>query len=120
MAQLAHTVDRRTLIQRGALAATALAARAPLGARAEEAPAEAVSIPKIDVHAHALPPCYLEGLAAQGLAPEDEDGFPTPAWDEDAHLAFMDDTGIDYAVLSLSTPHIHCGDDEKALPLPSR
>lgn len=90
------------------------------GARAEEAPTEAVSIPKIDVHAHALPPYYLEGLAAQGLAPEDEDGFPTPAWDEDAHLAFMDDTGIDYAVLSLSTPHIHCGDDEKALPLPSR
>ena len=33
----------------------------------------------------------------------------------DAHLQFMDEAGIDYTVLSLPTPHIHHGDDEKSL-----
>lgn len=66
----------------------------------------------IDVHSHFIIPEYMETLIAHGR--EMEDGFPSPKWDEEAHLAFMDEAGIDCCVLSVSSPHFYSGDGEEA------
>ena len=71
-------------------------------------------IASIDVHSHALPQAYLDALAELGVDPVAEDGFPTPTWSEEAHLRFMEETGQEFCILSLSTPHIHRGDDAAA------
>ena len=68
----------------------------------------------IDVHSHFLPQPYLDCLAADGIDPTAEDGFPSPTWDLDEHRRFMDEAGIDYSVLTISSPHIHHGNDENA------
>ena len=75
------------------------------------------TIKTIDVHSHILPSVYLEGLAAQGVDPFDEDGYPVPSWSLEDHLSFMDEAGIDQAVVSISTPHIHHGDNGVAVEL---
>ena len=77
-------------------------------------------VPSIDVHAHALPQSYLDALGELGIDPVAEDGFPTPAWSEEAHLAFMEQTDQCFSVLSISTPHIHRGDDRAAARLSRR
>lgn len=74
-------------------------------------------VPSVDVHSHALPKSYLDALAALGVDPVAEDGFPTPEWSEEEHLAFMEQTGQEFCVLSISTPHIHRGDDAAAARL---
>lgn len=113
-------LDRRQFVQ-GAVAAGigACVVSGTASALGQEtgAAAGAYAGPVIDVHSHVLPRCYLDGLAADGIFPVDEDGFPTPDWSEEAHLEFVDSVGIDYSVLSLSTPHIHHGDDARALEL---
>lgn len=73
----------------------------------------------IDVHSHALPASYLAALAELGIDPVAEDGFPTPAWSEEGHLAFMDKTNQEFCVLSISTPHINRGSNEQAVRLAS-
>ena len=35
-----------------------------------------------------------------------EKGFPLPKWNEESHLQFMDEAGIDFTVLLMVTPHI--------------
>lgn len=74
-----------------------------------------MSVPSIDVHSHALPASYLRALREQGVDAAADDGFPTPEWSEEAHLEFMEKTGQAFCVLSISTPHIHRGDDAAAL-----
>ena len=76
-----------------------------------------MTIPSIDVHSHALPQAYLDALAELGVNPVEEDGFPTPTWSEEAHLQFMGETGQEFCILSISTPHIHRGDDATAARL---
>lgn len=49
-----------------------------------------------------------------GIDPIEEDGFPLPKWSAEEHLAFMDEAGIDYTILSAPVPHIYNGDAEKA------
>src|SRR5882724_12105810 len=44
---------------------------------------------------------------------------PLP-WSKEASLSFMDDAGIDVAVLSVSTPGVHLGDSAKARTLARR
>lgn len=75
------------------------------------------TVPTIDVHSHFIPSCYLDGLQKQGINPRKEDGFPTPSWSQDAHLAYMDESGIAHSVISLSSPHIHHGDGLSAIRL---
>ena len=77
-------------------------------------------VPSIDVHSHALPKSYLDALEELGVDPVAEDGFPTPEWSEEGHLAFMEQTGQRFSVLSISTPHIHRGDDAAAARLSRR
>ena len=68
----------------------------------------------IDFHAHPIPEGFAEELKNLGIDPIEEDGFPLPAWSQDAHRQFMQEAGIAHAVLTLPTPHIHNGDDQKA------
>lgn len=68
----------------------------------------------IDVHSHFLLDSYLHGLHEQDVDPSIEDGFPTPLWSVEEHLKYMEDAEIEKCILSLSTPHIHHGNDEQA------
>ena len=67
---------------------------------------------KIDVHAHAILPSFVQGLKKLGIDAAAEEGYPLPAWSEEAHLAFMRQAQIDYTVLSPATPHIYNGDEK--------
>ncbi len=64
---------------------------------------------RIDVHHHLIPPGHQEWLHAQGFT-----GPPLPAWSPAAALATMGRQGAATAILSLSTPGVHLGDDAEA------
>lgn len=68
---------------------------------------------KVDFHAHAILPSYVEGLRRLDINAAAEEGFPLPKWSVEAHLQFMNDAGIDYSVLSMPTPHIYNGDKNR-------
>ena len=71
----------------------------------------------IDVHAHILPASYRAALAELGISTYQEDGFPEPAWSEEDHLRFAEQTGQAFELVSISSPHIHRGDDALAARL---
>ena len=71
----------------------------------------------VDTHHHMLPDFFWEETEnahapVGGLAPL--------RWSQEATLSFMDDAGIDVAVLALSTPGVHTGDSAKARSLARR
>jgi len=67
---------------------------------------------RIDVHFHYLSPEYREKMIdAVGGSP---DGFAAPHWSVEAALAMMDRTNIATGMLSVSSPGVHFGNDEKA------
>ncbi len=68
----------------------------------------------IDFHAHPVTDSFRNAMTDLGIDPMEEDGFPLPKWSAEEHLAFMDEAGIDYAVLSAPVPHIYNGDAEKS------
>jgi 6-methylsalicylate decarboxylase len=71
---------------------------------------------RIDVHAHFLPERYRSELAAAGHSkPSGMPGIPT--WSVDQALAMMDRIGIEVAILSISAPGLHFGDDAAARKL---
>jgi predicted TIM-barrel fold metal-dependent hydrolase len=61
---------------------------------------------RIDVHAHFLPRCYTDALAARSITKLDG-GMPIPAWSSDAALRTMDKFEIETAIISLSSPSTH-------------
>ena len=69
----------------------------------------------IDFHAHPVPNAFRKWLPLLDIDVIADDGFPLPQWSKESHLQFMNEAGIDYTVLSLPTPHIHHGDDDKSL-----
>jgi predicted TIM-barrel fold metal-dependent hydrolase len=70
----------------------------------------------IDVHAHYLPDFYRDALVAAGQA--QPDGIQRlPDWSEASALAMMDALGINTAMLSISSPGVHFGDDAAAARL---
>jgi len=71
----------------------------------------------IDVHQHFLPDFFWRGTN-EGAKPVG--GIMPPPWTESTALAFIDDAGIDVAVLSISTPGVHVGDDTRARALARR
>ncbi|MCF7553639.1 amidohydrolase family protein [Pseudonocardia sp. WMMC193] len=66
---------------------------------------------RVDVHNHLIPPRYQARLDERGLT---AGGLQAPAWSEDLALAAMDAHGVETAVVSVSTPGVHLGDDAEA------
>jgi len=70
----------------------------------------------IDVHAHFLTPRYV--AAAQAAGHRHPDGMPGwPEWDPVRHIELMDQWGVSVALLSVSSPGVHFGDDAAARDL---
>lgn len=69
----------------------------------------------IDVHSHVLPQIYLDALKTAHI--DDVDGFPTPEWTMEAHLAMMGRQKIQACVLSLSSPGLAFADPQTAANL---
>jgi predicted TIM-barrel fold metal-dependent hydrolase len=73
----------------------------------------------IDVHAHYLTQTYRQACEAAGQS--QPDGFPIlPEWSPEAALALMDQVGVATALLSISSPGVHFGNDEAARILARR
>ena len=66
----------------------------------------------IDVHHHLVPDFYRKALTK--LKIKTAGGFPLPAWSPLQSQKFMDNFGIGTAILSISSPGIHFGDDAAA------
>ncbi|WP_411142776.1 amidohydrolase family protein [Streptomyces sp. x-80] len=67
----------------------------------------------VDVHSHFVNDAYQSAAIAAGIA--HPDGMPDwPTWSVDAHLDLMDRSGTDIAMLSVSSPGVHFGDDAAA------
>ena len=73
---------------------------------------------RIDVHHHAIPPFYREALSSRGIA--ESGGRELPDWNPDLSRGVMDRHGIAAAVLSVSAPGVHFGDDAAARELARR
>ena len=58
--------------------------------------AEKFSSKKIDFHAHAILPSYVDALRILGIDAQAEEGFPLPKWSVESHLQFMDEADIDF------------------------
>jgi 6-methylsalicylate decarboxylase len=73
-------------------------------------------VPLIDVHAHFLTDRYVE--AAREAGHVHPDGMPGwPAWDAARHVELLDSWDIATALLSISSPGTHFGDDAAARTL---
>lgn len=67
----------------------------------------------VDVHAHFLTEEYVAAAVRAGH--RTPDGMPGwPSWSVDGQLRLMDQTAIARAVLSVSSPGVHFGDDVRA------
>ncbi|WP_052852291.1 amidohydrolase family protein [Streptomyces avicenniae] len=72
--------------------------------------------PLLDVHAHFLTDAYVAAAKAAGhVRPDGMPGWPS--WDARDHLRQMDEAGIATALLSVSSPGTHFGDDAAARAL---
>jgi predicted TIM-barrel fold metal-dependent hydrolase len=69
---------------------------------------------RIDIHCHAMSPSYRLAISALGPI------IRTPEWSVELAIEFLDRHGTQAAVLSLSTPGTHLGNDEKARDLARR
>lgn len=74
---------------------------------------------RIDVHAHFVPDFYREAAVAAGHSRPD--GIPAfPEWSAQAAIESMDAVGVATALLSISSPGVHFGDDSAARALARR
>ncbi|QKE75697.1 amidohydrolase family protein [Arthrobacter citreus] len=73
--------------------------------------------PKIDFHAHYLSPGYQKYLAEKYH--DVADGVKTPKWSVDDNLEWMQQLNIEYAILSISSPHINTGEKNSTIELAS-
>jgi predicted TIM-barrel fold metal-dependent hydrolase len=71
----------------------------------------------IDTHHHLLPDFFWQ---ATENAHAPVGGLSPLRWSKEASISFMDDAGIDVAVVSLSTVGVHTGDSAKARTLARR
>jgi len=71
----------------------------------------------IDTHHYILPDFFWQ---ATENADAPVGGLAPLQWSTEASISFMDDAGIDIAVVSLSTPRVHTGDSARARALARR
>ncbi len=112
-------IDRRTLL--GTLSAATISgvALSTLTSAMASASPGLTSTGLVDVHSHMVPDFYVREALASGIVLPD--GMPKwPSWSVDEHLQMMDGCGIDSAILSVSSPGVHFGDDAKAAELARR
>lgn len=84
--------------------------------KAHAAHGDARTIDRVDVHSHFIPDFYRQTLIDEGLS--QPDGIHAiPEWSEDSALDVMDRLGVRTAFLSISSPGVHFGDDEKSRAL---
>ncbi len=108
---LPSQIGRRSVMS-SLVAVTALSA---FGAQAQSADARKFQ-PRIDVHAHYMPAGYRAAAEAAGYA--HPDGIPgLPHWDKTLAVDMMDGLNIRTAMLSISSPGVHFGDDAAARKL---
>ena len=69
---------------------------------------------RIDTHHHIVPPDYAAWLHEHNAR---AGGLPIPEWRAEASLDMMDMCGVQAAILSVSTPGVHLGDDGEATPM---
>ncbi len=70
----------------------------------------------VDVHSHFVTEAYVSAAKAAGnVHPDGMAGWPT--WNAATHLRLMDQWGVGTAMLSISLPGTHFGDDEAARAL---
>lgn len=67
---------------------------------------------RIDTHQHIVPPFYAAWLQSHGI--QAAGGRQMPEWSAEGALDLMTAAGIDTAILSISTPGVHLGDDGEA------
>lgn len=68
---------------------------------------------RIDVHVHFIPDFYRDALAAAGYSKLD--GIQAlPSWDATSALQAMQELGVRVAILSVSSPGVHFGDNLQA------
>jgi predicted TIM-barrel fold metal-dependent hydrolase len=75
----------------------------------------------VDVHAHFTTDRYIAAAKAAGHI--EPDGMPEdywPRWNAREHLDLMNHTGVAAAMLSISSPGVHFGDDSAARTLASQ
>jgi 6-methylsalicylate decarboxylase len=65
----------------------------------------------VDIHHHILPDFFWQATN-EGDSPVG--GISPAAWSRESALSFLDDAGIDVAVVSISTPGVHTGNDVAA------
>jgi predicted TIM-barrel fold metal-dependent hydrolase len=93
-----------------------MAASLAIGANLRAAPTAAFATTAIDVHHHFLPPFYKP--LAKGWMDKFATGVAAVmAWTPEASLAAMDEARVSRAVLSISSPGVHFGDDARARDL---
>src|SRR5579863_3157470 len=73
--------------------------------------------PTVDIHHHVIPDFYWEASNEGGTA---AGGINPPQWSLDGTIAYLDVARIDVAVLSISAPGVHFGDDAAARALARR
>lgn len=66
---------------------------------------------RIDTHMHTVPPRYAQWLARLGI---NAGGREIPTWNVSAALDLLESLGASGAVMSVSTPGVHLGDDAQA------
>jgi 6-methylsalicylate decarboxylase len=66
---------------------------------------------RIDTHHHIVPPAYASWLRTKGV---EAGGLPIPDWSADAAISLMDKVRVQTAIISVSTPGVHLGDDVEA------
>jgi 6-methylsalicylate decarboxylase len=71
----------------------------------------------IDLHQHVIPEFYWEATNEDGNA---AGGINPPRWSFETAVGYLDEAQIDAAVVSISTPGVHFGDDAAARLLARR
>ncbi|WP_432630362.1 amidohydrolase family protein [Brotaphodocola sp.] len=67
----------------------------------------------MDVHSHILTKAYKDFIVENHG--ELEDGFALPDWDAKKHMEMMEECGIDFSIVSVSSPHPYYGDEEACI-----